>query len=135
MGSGAYVTAAGVWTNASDRRLKKNIVDSNYGLNEILQLRPVNYVMKKSGDKQVGFIAQEVREVLPEVVSGKEGDLKKGETLGISYGNIVPVVVNAIKEIYQRVTGAEVEISKLKAENKELRERLERIERKLATEN
>ena len=88
MGSGAYVTAAGVWTNASDRRLKKNIVDSNYGLNEILQLRPVNYVMKKSGDKQVGFIAQEVREVLPEVVSGKEGDLKKGETLGISYGRV-----------------------------------------------
>src|SRR5690606_15750088 len=97
MESGAFVTADGNWTNASDVRLKENISNTKYGLEEVLLFRPVNYTMKANGSAQVGFIAQEMREIIPEVVSGVEGDLSKGETLGISYGSLVPVLTKAIQ--------------------------------------
>lgn len=140
MVSGAYVTAAGVWTNASDARLKKNIVDTNYGLDQLLQLRSVEYDMKKTGDHQVGFIAQEVQKIIPDVVSGKEGDVEKGQTLGLSYGNLVPVIVNAIKQIYSKVLGQDqiieqqkLDITKLKAENEQRKRRLEKIEKAIGS--
>ncbi|HMU05651.1 MAG TPA: tail fiber domain-containing protein, partial [Saprospiraceae bacterium] len=61
-------------------------------------LNPKSYIMDKSGDKQVGFIAQELINVIPEVVDGVEGDIEIGETLGVSYGNIVAVLTKAIQE-------------------------------------
>jgi|GEM_PF-2641285 len=98
MGSGARVTAAGVWTNASDARLKTNVQDMRYGLKEVMKLRAVNYDMKKGGTPQIGFLAQEVQNIIPEVISGREGDIEKGETLGLSYGQLLPVLTKAIQE-------------------------------------
>jgi hypothetical protein len=65
-----------------------------------MQLNPVTYIYKddSANTPQVGFIAQEVQQIIPEVVTGKEGDLSKGETLGIVYGNLVPVLTKAIQE-------------------------------------
>lgn len=103
MSSGAFCTSAGVWTNASDRRLKENICTSSYGLAAVMKLRPVTYTMKKGGEKQVGFIAQEVQQIIPEVISGKEGDISKGETMGVSYGNMVAVLTKAIQEQEQQI--------------------------------
>jgi hypothetical protein len=115
MGSGAHVTSAGTWTNASDLRLKNNISNSRYGLNDVLQLRAVDYTMKSNGEKQVGFIAQEVKKIIPEVVSGDENS----ETMmGISYGNLVPVLVNAIKEQQAQIEKMQKEIEELKKEKK-----------------
>lgn len=113
MGSGAHVTAAGTWTNASDMRLKKNIVDSKYGLSEVLKLRSVDYEMKASGEKQVGFVAQEVKKVIPEVVSGNENS---DVMMGISYGNLVPVLVNAIKEQQAQIEKLQKELEAVKLE-------------------
>ena len=48
--------------------------------------------------RQIGFIAQDVKKILPEVVIGTEGDITKGETLSMAYQNIVPVLVEALKE-------------------------------------
>ena len=86
------------WTAASDVRIKKNITNTKYGLSTVLQLRPVEYNLISNDLKQVGFIAQEVKKLVPEVVTGKEGDLKKGEILGITYANLVPVLTKAIQE-------------------------------------
>ena len=86
------------WTAASDLRIKKNITNTNYGLSTVMQLRPVEYNLISNDLKQVGFIAQEVKKLVPEVVTGKEGDLKKGEILGITYANLVPVLTKAIQE-------------------------------------
>ncbi|MEI6750839.1 MAG: tail fiber domain-containing protein, partial [Bacteroidota bacterium] len=87
--------------NTSDRRLKREILPlRNYGLQQVMQLNPVTYIFKDdpANTPQVGFIAQEVKQIIPEVVTGKEGDLSKGETLGIVYGNLVPVLTKAIQE-------------------------------------
>jgi hypothetical protein len=121
MGSGAHVTTAGNWTNASDARLKTNIVNTNYGLQTVMQLRPVNYTMVKGGEAQVGFLAQEVQKIVPEVVSGTEGDMSKGETLGLSYGNLVPVLTKAIQE-------QQALIEKLQAENAAMKAKVETVD-------
>ena len=86
------------WTSASDVRIKKNITDTHYGLSTVMQLRPVEYTLISNELKQVGFIAQEVNKLVPEVITGIEGDLEKGEILGITYANLIPVLTKAIQE-------------------------------------
>jgi len=82
---------------SSDVRLKENIVDLTHGLEEVSALRPVAFTWKKGlpGDVHYGLVAQEVAEVLPEVVSA--GHTPEG-TLSINYGELVPVLVKAIQE-------------------------------------
>ena len=95
-------------TNPSDERLKDNINDLDYGLNEILQLRPVSYDWKDdkiNQGKQYGFIAQEVQEVMPELV--KEFETKDGEEdvvrLGLDKEGIYAALVNSIKELNDKI--------------------------------
>ncbi len=107
--NGAYVTTAGVWTNASDISYKTNIIDSRYGLNEVLKLLPREYVMRQDGSHQVGLVAQEVERIIPEVVSGKEGEK------GLSYGNLVAVLVKAVQQQQAQIESLKSEIEELKA--------------------
>ena len=95
-------------TVASDRKLKKNIRPlDQYGLVEVLKLRPVMYDWKeeKRGCNNIGFIAQEVQELIPEVVNesimlnGKEGETK----LGVEYNKMVAVLTKAIQEQQEQI--------------------------------
>jgi len=105
----------------SDHRLKTNIVPSKYGLSEIMKLQPVNYEMKSNpGVEHVGFIAQDVKQVIPEVVGGKEGDLEKGETLSIAYSEFAPVLTKAIQEQQAQIETQQKLIEQLMARLKEL---------------
>ena len=118
--SGGAYSAGTTWVSGSDARLKRDIQPmTNYGLNTVMQLNPVTYFYKTdtTNHHEVGFIAQDVQKIIPEVVSGSEGDLAKGETLGLSYGNLVPVLTKAIQE--------------LKAENDELKCELVAIKKAL----
>lgn len=121
-GYGIYCAAAGTgfcggtraWTNTSDIRLKKNVSTITSGLDKVLRLRGVNYTWKndETNKKNIGFIAQEVMEVLPEVVNkNNEGYYTVNES------SVNAVLVEAVKE--------------LKAENDDLKARLERLEAKL----
>jgi trimeric autotransporter adhesin len=105
LGNTAVTTIGGqvAWTAASDSRIKKNIINSNYGLATVLKLRPVEYNLISNDLRQVGFIAQEVQKLVPEVITGKEGDLSKGEILGITYSNLVPVLTKAIQEQQKQI--------------------------------
>ena len=107
------------WTTVSDSRIKKNIVNSTYGLATVLKLRPVEYILTSNDLKQVGFIAQEVQKLVPEVVTGKEGDLSKGEILGITYSNLVPVLTKAIQEQQKQI---EDQNAKIAAQQKQIEE-------------
>jgi trimeric autotransporter adhesin len=101
------------FSNASDARLKRDIRDSKYGLHTIMKLRPVDYTLIDNNLRQVGFIAQEVQPIVPEVVTGKEGAIEKGETLGITYASFTPILAKAIQE-------QQVLIHKQELMNKEL---------------
>ena len=106
------------WANASDYRLKRDIQPmSKYGLSTVMQLKPVSYFYKadKTNHPEVGFIAQEVQKIVPEVVSGTEGDITKGETLGLSYGNLVPVLTKAIQEQQATIEALQKQIDELKS--------------------
>ncbi len=105
--AGAYVTTAGVWTNGSDVSYKTHIRDLKYGLSEVLKLQPREYDMKSDGTHQVGFVAQEIEKVIPEVVSGIEGQK------GLSYGNLVAVLVRAVQEQQTQIDSLKAEIDRL----------------------
>ncbi|MEN9338060.1 MAG: hypothetical protein RIQ41_374 [Candidatus Parcubacteria bacterium] len=101
----ATLNAAGAWINASDRTYKENIVDVQYGLDTLLKMQPRRYDMKGTHLPQIGFIAQELKELVPEVVDGEEG------RMGISYGNLVAVVVKAVQELSDKVSNLSNAIS------------------------
>jgi hypothetical protein len=90
-----YISAAGAWTNSSDERLKENIVDSIHGLSSVLATQPRSFKFKHLEDNQVGFIAQELKNIIPEVVDGDEDGT---EMLGVNYGALVAVAFKAIQE-------------------------------------
>jgi hypothetical protein len=96
-GNGANLTKAGVWTNASDSTKKYNIQPINYGLKEVMKLKPVSYQMKGTNNHDIGFIAQEVKLILPELVYGKEGEMT------LSYGQITAVLTKAMQEQQKQI--------------------------------
>ena len=89
------VTATGDVTAYSDARIKTNVSTVENALDKVLQLRGVTYQRTDTEDKstKVGLIAQEVKEVLPEVVTEQTDGL-----LSVSYGNMVGVLIEAMKE-------------------------------------
>ena len=97
----------------SDVRFKKNIAEMNYGLATIMKLRPVTYNWK-TGDQErkIGFIAQELKEVVPEVVhTGNDKD----QTLGVNYAELTSVLVKAMQEQQQEIVQLKEEVKALKA--------------------
>ena len=94
----------------SDIRLKKNIQPLNYGLKEVLKLQPVSYDWKdNSAQHKIGLIAQEVKKIVPQVVSGNE----EKENLGMNYAELVPVLINAIKEQQQQIDALKKQLSEI----------------------
>lgn len=114
----------------SDVRMKKNIHDLNLGLNEIMQLRPVSYEWKNGeGGDNIGFIAQEVEQVLPQAVvhdhisdaqiaraKAAHKDVPQiQDPYGMKYSEIIPVLTKAIQEQQQMITKLQKEVEALKA--------------------
>ncbi|WP_408098951.1 tail fiber domain-containing protein [Peredibacter sp. HCB2-198] len=111
----------------SDRRLKKNIKTIDDSLEKVLMLRGVEFDWKESGNHELGFIAQEVEEIEPNlVVTNPQTGMKS-----VKYGNIVPLLIEAIKKQETRALKAEREMASLKEENKKLREEVELIKKHL----
>lgn len=99
--NGDLVMRTNVYAN-SDRRIKTNIQTLTGALGKIEQMRGVSYDRTDvPGLRQIGFIAQEVMEVIPEVVGKPPGQ----EMYAVSYGNIVAMQNEAIKELAAMVRG------------------------------
>ena len=108
----------------SDRRLKKDISRIQNPLEKIMQLNGVNFTWKSSNEKTVGFIAQEVEKVVPELVkTSPTTDLKS-----VQYSNIVAIIVEAIKELRGE---SKQEVANIKKENKDLKAKVESLEKRL----
>ncbi|MBP9711320.1 MAG: tail fiber domain-containing protein [Candidatus Pacebacteria bacterium] len=116
---GNKVKKKGSGCAVSDRRLKEHIVPLTVGLDEILKLNPVSFEWKdkklfEEGTK-IGLIAQEVKEVFPEVVTGTGvGD----DWYGLDYDALVAPMIKAIQEL-------KADNDELRAELKELRQLVE----------
>jgi hypothetical protein len=76
----------------SDERMKDEIEDLPYGLDAVKKLRPKRY--KMAGKEQVGFIAQDVEKIMPEVTETDTEGRK-----GIYYQNMVPILASAIQDL------------------------------------
>ena len=83
--------------STSDQRAKTNIVTIDNALEKTLKLRGVEFDWKESGQHAIGVIAQEVEQIIPEVVNDN------GELKSVSYGNIVGLLIEAIKEQQKQI--------------------------------
>ena len=91
-------TATGDVVAYSDVRVKENIQDIDNALDKVTQLRGVKYNKIGSNEKSIGVIAQEIQKILPEVVREDQDGM-----LGVSYGNITAVLIEAIKEQQKQI--------------------------------
>jgi hypothetical protein len=102
---GLYVTGAIYSTSDivaySDIRKKTDIVTIDKALDKVMAMRGVFYTKIDDINKgrQIGVIAQEINEVLPEVVT-YAADV---DEYGVKYGNIVGVLIEAIKELNEEI--------------------------------
>ena len=132
------ICATGTIGACSDGRFKKNVKKVNDALVTVSRLRGVEFDWKRdeypdrgfSEKRQVGFVAQEIEDVVPGAVSrGSDG------YYSVDYGRVTPVLVEAIKELNAKITIKDAAIARdhdriaeLQAENVAFRARLERLE-------
>lgn len=100
--------------SSSDQRLKKNIRDTEMGLNTIMQLKVRDYEWKADGQTvNAGFVAQELYDVYPQaVLKGDEGELdsKEGGTWMVNYAGITPLLTKAVQELNGKVDEVEAAV-------------------------
>jgi hypothetical protein len=111
----ATLTSSGVWTNASDARYKENIIDCNYGLTEVMQLQPRAYNIIGSEKQEIGFIAQEVEALVPELVDSVTNSVTGEDRLTLSYGQLSAVLAKAIQEQQAIINDLKARIETLEA--------------------
>jgi hypothetical protein len=117
-----YNTSTGQVTFDNSSRLsKENIIDSPYGLAEILALKPRKYYRIDDNKNEIGFVADEVIDILPEFVPlVKKSVFTKNEedteiiAGGVNYDKLTAVLVKAIQELNAKLEAQAVEIAALK---------------------
>ncbi|MBK9128125.1 MAG: tail fiber domain-containing protein [Phycisphaerales bacterium] len=116
----ARLATNGTWSSTSDARLKREIHAAHGHLDAVLGLRPVRFHWTTTGETDVGLLAQEVRPLLPHLVTGDEST----GYLSIDYARLSVTAVGAIQE-------QQAQIESLQAEIRELRAALKRLEAEL----
>jgi hypothetical protein len=97
---GRFSGSNGVYSPASDRRLKTHIKDLEYALDEVMKIKPSIYKMKSDpeGASHIGVIAQHLMESFPELVN-ECNDVKNDQTVyTVDYNGIAVVAIRAIQE-------------------------------------
>jgi Chaperone of endosialidase len=94
--TGAITSSAAV-TAFSDRSLKRDIQTIEHAVDLVKRMRGVSYEMINTGALGIGVIAQEMQEVIPQVVFDNNG------ILSIAYGNLTAVLIEAVKEMSARI--------------------------------
>lgn len=117
--SNQNATFSGTVTQNSDQKLKTDIVNIGEMTNIIKSLRPITFKRlsqpaddNKTSAKYYGFIAQEVNEILPDLVHTNidtdfDGSDKGTKTLALSYSELIPILTKAIQELEARITALE----------------------------
>jgi hypothetical protein len=114
VGNGAVYASSFIYS--SDKRLKENIQPLDKGILTLMQLNPVSFTWKKdidtlhAGQNDIGFIAQDVEKIVPEVV---QTDGKTGYKT-IDYPRLVPILVQAIQEQQKEIETLKADVAALK---------------------
>ena len=99
-GNGNSVTYVGQFVQGSDKKLKKDIIDTKKGIKDIMSMKVKDYKWKSNpleSPKATGLIAQELQETHPELVS----DLNN--TLNVNYTNIIPILIKAVQDQQKQI--------------------------------
>lgn len=129
-------TNIGNITVSSDRRLKHDIqqLPDDSGLEAIERLNPISFFWNDKGsgtEKQFGFIAQEVREIFPDLVrnTGMKTRATPDGMLHLEYNGLIAPIVKAIQELksladteYEKLSGHDKAIARLETENRQLKQ-------------
>jgi hypothetical protein len=99
--AGGTITATGNITAFSDRSLKRDIQTIEHALELVGKMRGVTFEMINTGQLGIGVVAQEMQEVIPQVVQNNNG------ILSVAYGNLVGVLIEAVKELKARIEAME----------------------------
>jgi len=96
-GSGYLLGSA--WTYGSDFRMKENIFDLDNGIEMVLKMKPKHFDYIKGTKNNIGFIAQDIQEIIPQAVSITE----KTGMLGLKTDFLLPYLVKAIQELNEKL--------------------------------
>ena len=102
----AYADIIAFSSTLSDRRLKNNVTSLSNSLEIINKLRPVSYTWDLKLNRQgtdFGLIAQEVEEVLPNIVKETETLFDDKIYKAVSYEKLIPLLVNSIQELTEEI--------------------------------
>lgn len=115
------VLTANSTATPSDERLKQNVKPIRNSLNTVKLLNPVTYNWNRNklnvpGTKH-GFIAQEVKNIIPSTVLGGKKIADIDDTLTVEYNNFIALNTSAIKELIEKIEALEAEIETLKQTN------------------
>ncbi|HOY32754.1 MAG TPA: tail fiber domain-containing protein [Bacteroidales bacterium] len=120
------------WATYSDKRLKSDVKEINYGIDAVLKLKPVSYlqhnstvengkiVIDNAGVSNIGFIAQDIYKIIPEIVIKPEND--ENTLWSMSYEKLTPVLVKAIQEQQKIIAGQDHKIEALQKQINDLKE-------------
>ena len=128
---GGNVIVSTTLVHSSDRRLKKNITTLDHALDKVLNLRGVSFEWKKEGARnsnpqqgvQIGFVAQEVETVVPELVKTDSEGYKS-----VAYANVTALLVEAVKGQQKTIAEQNTQLKAQNAQLKELRSRVNKLE-------
>jgi hypothetical protein len=127
-GNGVYLPINGTsWSAVSDRRKKTDFIDFVTPLDKLAQIKGTyyRYLTDAEDTKRVGVIAQDVQAVLPEAVSEDVNGF-----LGVSYTDLIPLTIEACKELKGKNDSLQAEVDTLKATNASILARLAALEQK-----
>ena len=102
---------AGTLTQASDARLKSNITVLDHSLEKLQALNGYHYQWKEnpSGEMETGLLAQEVKEVFPELVKENQDG-----TLGVNYSGLIPHLIEGLKKQQEQIDSLKKEVETLR---------------------
>jgi hypothetical protein len=119
-----YNNGTGVVTyDASSRLIKQEIVDCPYGISAVKQLKPRKYFRIDDQQDEIGFIADEVVDILPEFVpTGPKSIITRDEIdteiipLGVNYDKLTAVLTKALQEAIAKIETLEAKVAALEAQ-------------------
>jgi hypothetical protein len=118
--NGTISNRTGTYNTLSDAKLKENIVDTTPKLNKLMDVKVRNYNLIGDELKQIGFVAQELEQVFPNLIDNvpdfDENREPTGEvTKGVKLTVMIPILVKAIQELKTIVDTQAAEIAELKS--------------------